>query len=304
MYFPLSYVFLFVALWGVIGCGEQSTTSLKYPADSTKLTATPAKRTVSVSILPENPSAADCLQLTIKGTPATPRVLWQVNGIPVDESGTGQLCGAYKRGDRVTVAVGNAEAGGSATVVIGNSPPRVVNISASPKDLRSGTQLEVFPVAEDVDGDAVEFRYQWLINDEPDPFLTESVLPAERNRRGDKIQLLITPFDGTDEGPVYQSYAMSVPGSSPKIVSKPPASFETLEYSYQVKVKDPDNDQLTFSLDRPPQGMTITRSGKITWPLTGVQPGKYEVKILVRDPEGGEDRQEFVLTLGGLEARQ
>jgi hypothetical protein len=92
---------------------------------------------------------------------------------------------------------------------------------------------------------------------------------------------------------------MSVPGSPPKIISRPPAKFEAYEYSYPVRVRDADNDRLTFSLEKPPEGMSIDRrSGKITWPLTGVQPGKYEVKIVVRDSEGGEDRQEFVLTLG------
>jgi hypothetical protein len=90
-----------------------------------------------------------------------------------------------------------------------------------------------------------------------------------------------------------------MPNLPPQIVSTPPASFEAVEYSYQVKARDPDGDRLTFSLESPPAGMTInSATGRITWPLTGVTPGKYQVKILVRDPQGGEDRQEFVLTLG------
>jgi len=292
---------LFLLLIGgvlVAACGEETPPASTPPASTGSVPAVVPQARVSVSISPANPTAADCLQVIEKGQPATSRISWQVNGQPVEASAPGKLCGAFQRGDVVTVVVGTVETGGTAKVTIGNTPPKVVGISATPKDWRSGMQVEVFPVAEDADGDEVEFRYQWLINDEADPFLTEAVLPAERNRRGDKVQLLITPFDGTDEGPVYHSYPMPVPGAPPKIVSKPPATFEALEYSYQVNVKDPDNDRLTFSLESPPPGMTMTKQGRITWPLTGVLPGKYEVKIVVRDPEGGEDRQEFVLTLG------
>ena len=280
-------------------CGEEmpATSPATSSAPASAPVAAPTK--VSATISPEKPTAADCLQLMVKGQPGNSRISWQINGQPIKASEPGKLCGAFKRGDQVSVTVGTAEAGGTATVTIGNTPPKVVNITANPKEWYGGTKMEVFPVAEDADGDPVEFRYQWLINDEADPFLTSSVPPAERNRRGDRVQVLITPFDGTSEGPVYSSYAMPVPGAPPKIVSKPPASFEAYEYSYQVRVKDPDNDKLVFSLDNPPKGMTIgKRSGKITWPLTGVQAGNYDVKIVVRDPEGGEDRQEYVLTLG------
>lgn len=292
-------ILLLAVAAAIAACGEKDVTQA--PAGQVSKAAGPGAgsgQKVAVAILPDNPTATDCLQLSIKGQPGSSRITWQVNAQPVQAGDSGSLCGVFKRGDQVTGTVGTVEAGGSASVTIANTPPRVVGISATPKDWRSGMQVKVFPVGEDADGDPVEFRYQWLINDEVDPQLTSSDLPAERNRRGDRVQVLITPFDGTDEGPVYRSYAMPVPGAPPKIISKPPASFEALEYSYQVKVQDPDNDRLSFSLETPPSGMTISRGGKITWPLSGVQPGKYEVKILVRDPEGGEDRQEFVLTLG------
>mgnify|MGYP001058423046 CR=1 FL=1 len=279
-------------------CGEKPSAPSSTAPSPPASTSAVASARVFVSLLPQNPAAIDCLQVMIKGQPGSGRIAWSVNGQPVVADEPGKLCGVYKRGDQVTVTVGTADVGGTASVTIANTPPKVVGISATPKDWRSGLKVEVTPVAEDADGDSVEFRYQWLINDEADPLLTDSVLPADRNRRGDRVQVLITPFDGTAEGPVYRSYAMPVPGAPPKIVSKPPASFEALEYSYQVKVKDPDNDRLTFSLEKPPQGMSITKGGKITWPLTGVKAGKYEVKILVRDPEGGEDRQEYVLNLG------
>jgi hypothetical protein len=113
------------------------------------------------------------------------------------------------------------------------------------------------------------------------------------------LQVRITPFDGLDEGPLYQSYVMPVPNAPPRITSLPPPSFEVLEYQYRAKASDPDGDQLAYQLATAPPGMTIDRtSGLISWPLTGVQPGVYPMKIVVNDPEGAAAFQEFALTLG------
>jgi len=44
--------------------------------------------------------------------------------------------------------------------------------------------------------------------------------------------------------------------------------------------------------------MATNSTGLVTWPLTGVKPGVYPVKIVISDPEGAEVTQEFNLTLG------
>jgi hypothetical protein len=203
----------------------------------------------------------------------------------------------FKRGDRVPVTTSD---GGSDTVTIANSPPKVTEVSTVPDNWQGGTAIEVTPLAEDADGDEVEFQYKWVINGVEDPLLNEAVLPAGRSRRGDRIEVRITPSDGREEGPVYVSVGKSVAGSAPEIVSRPAAWFESKIYSYQVVAKDLDNDQLTFSLDNPPEGMTIdAKTGLVSWSLTGIAPGKYPIKVVVRDPDGGEDSQEFELVLGG-----
>jgi hypothetical protein len=158
--------------------------------------------------------------------------------------------------------------------------------------------VEVFPVGEDKDGDPVAFRYQWLINNESNSFLTEAKLPGDRFVKGDKLQVRITPFDGQEDGPVYQSYVMPVPNAPPRITSQPPQKFEALEYRYQVKASDPDGDQIVYHLANAPQGMTMSPAGLVSWPLTGIHPGVYPVKIVVKDTEGAEVLQEFNLTLG------
>ena len=255
---------------------------------------------IKVIIQPAQPTSGDCLRVMLRGQPERPVYRWEVNGQRVAADQPGELCsGAFRRGDRVTLHVGTANAGGSAAVTIGNSPPRVTGISATPKELFAGMDAEVFPVAEDRDGDPVGFRYQWLINGEADPVLTDARIPGTRFVKGDRIMVTITPYDGQSEGPVYQSYTMPIPNAPPQIVSQPPQKFEAMEYSYQFKARDPDGDKLVYKLEKAPAGMTVNRAtGLVAWPLAGVKAGTYPVKIVVSDPDGAAVFQEYTLTLG------
>lgn len=246
-----------------------------------------------VAIHPATPTAGDCLRVVSLGQPGRASARWEVNDQQVVANQSGELCNAFRRGDKVKVEVGEA----SASVVIGNSLPLVTGISATPLQVHAGIDLEVFPVGEDRDGDPVEFRYQWLLNGETDPFLTERKLVGNRFHRGDRVQVIITPFDGRDAGPAYQGYVMLIPNAPPQIVSVPSQKFEALEYSYHVIASDPDGDPLSFSLAKAPPGMAISISGQVTWPLSGVLPGSYPIKIVASDPDGAEAFQEFTLTL-------
>lgn len=253
---------------------------------------------VNLHILPENPTVLDCLSMVVEGVPGRSALQWTVNGQQLAGQGGRRLCSDhFHRGDRVTAAVGTRDAGASMTVTIGNAPPRVVDISATPDQVFAGHSLTVFPVAEDADGDQVDFRYQWLINGEQDTFLNEATLPGEAFTRGDTIQVLITPTDGLDDGEVYQSYAMTIPNAPPSITSSPAQNFEAYEYSYQVEVSDPDDEILTFALNDPPAGMIISATGLITWPLSEVEPGDYRLSIIVTDAAGETATQEFTLSL-------
>ena len=150
---------------------------------------------VSVIILPENPTAKGCLRAAIHGVPGSSLVTWSVNGIMVASGTDTQLCGkkSYVRSDQVTVNVGTSDVGASATVVIGNSLPRIVDVSSIPEEIVSGVEVTVTPVAEDDDGDDVDVSYQGLINGEPDPQFTDASLPAGSFAKGDRLQVQIVP---------------------------------------------------------------------------------------------------------------
>lgn len=254
---------------------------------------------VTVTILPENPTSKGCLRATIRGVPGSSLVTWSVNGITVASGTETQLCSKnYVRGDQVSVHVGTSDVGASATVTIGNSLPRIVDISATPEEIVSGVNVTVTPIAEDDDGDDVDFTYQWLINGEPDPRLTDATLPAGAFAKGDSLQVQIIPNDFFDDGPMYTSFATVVVNAPPVITSKPPEGIASLDYTYQVVANDPDDDTFTYRLEEAPDGMTIDEdTGLIEWSLIEATPGEHTIAIIVADPDGAEAAQEYILTL-------
>lgn len=255
---------------------------------------------VTVTILPESPTSTGCLRAVIHGVPGRSGVIWKVNGVVVSSGTDTELCDEnYKRDDTVAVEVGTNDQGAKASVSIGNSPPQVVDISSSPSELYAGTDITVVPVAEDADGDSVDFTYQWLVNGEADPVLTQATLPGDNFTKGDTVQVLIVPNDFFTDGPTYESYAQQIPNASPRIVSSPPQDIASLDYIYQVEVSDPDDSDFTYRLDEAPEGMTIDEtSGLIEWSLLDVAPGDYTIAIISADADGAETAQEYTLTLG------
>lgn len=267
--------------------------------DTNTLTVNQINGAVKVQILPENPKSADCLRVVVEGPLGQPGVRWLINGELLLHQAGSELCGAFKRDDLVTAEVGTTDAGASTSVTIGNTPPKVTDISATPNQVFAGQPLTAMPVAEDADGDSVDFSYQWLINGDADPMLTDATLPGDRFTKGDTVQVLIVPRDFFGNGPTYESYAQKIPNAAPRITSQPPQSITSLDYLYQVEVEDPDDKQFIYSLAEAPQGMSIDEdSGLIKWALAGVAHGDYTIAIIVTDPEGAEAAQEYILTLG------
>jgi hypothetical protein len=311
----MRFVFLILAVLSCVvlsACGEepqkQSAPKVEAATSDTSQNEAETKNVppaqsaggVTVEILPENPTSSGCLRAVIQGHPGRSAVIWKVNGETVSSGTDTQLCSdQYKRYDNVTVSVGTNDVGAQASVSIGNSPPRIVDISSSASGIFAGVDVTVTPVAEDVDGDQVDFTYQWLINGEDDPVLTEATLPGSKFTKGDTIQVLIVPNDFFDDGPTYESYAQVVPNAAPQITSQPPQGITSFDYVYQVVVSDPDDSEFTYRLDAAPEGMTIDeKSGLIQWSLVDVSPGDYTIAIVVADSEGIEGAQEYTLTLG------
>lgn len=97
----------------------------------------------------------------------------------------------------------------------------------------------------------------------------------------------------------YELEMFGVLNRAPRFTSLPVVNvLAGTDYDYPVTAYDPDRQPLQFSLVTGPQGMEFDpRSQTISWQPDASRIGNHNVQIRVRDVEGREDVQTFVVTV-------
>jgi len=258
---------------------------------------------LSVSLIPDPLISAQGAIATLSGCQGgETNISWTVNGTTISAATSVELSNRYfKRNDEVGLQVKCGEKRAEATARVGNSPPVITTVKIAAPHIVSGSDLQVIPEAEDVDGDSVNFDFHWSVNGDSLPELTGPVLPGKYIHRNDLIELMVIPSDQFEKGPSFEGFGFRVPNSPPKITSQPPQKFSSWTYEYQVIASDPDGDPLSYRLEQNPNGMNISAAGLLSWPLENVQPGAYTFEIVVEDPQGLRSRQSYTLNLSAPE---
>jgi len=123
-------------------------------------------------------------------------------------------------------------------------------------------------------------------------------LERGRVKKGDSIAVIVTPDDREALGTPKRSESLLISNSPPQIISSPPTSVDKMTYIYQVKVYDPDNDPITFTLKSGPPGMKIDKkTGLIRWEIQKEDKGTHPVEIEVTDAEGAKSKQQYTLAI-------
>lgn len=296
-----------LALLAMAGCdrnakapengGPDSDTAVAVEAS---LSDGPAESGFTVAILPEAPRAADELRAVVSGGNGPFAFSWKKNEETIPRQNKTRLPAVGQAGGdvvRVVVTAGDQETG--AEVVIRNSPPKVVSLACKTPSVHRGTDLEVEARAEDADGDPIDFRYVWTVNDEELFEETGPVLSGDAFRRGDIVKVVVIPRDAEDEGePFDRGMTFEVDNAPPQFLSSPPVAIDSLEYLYPVRAVDADGDEVNFELSAAPEGMTIDpATGLVSWPIPEDAAGRHEVNIVARDSEGGTASQKYALEI-------
>ncbi|WP_206758537.1 putative Ig domain-containing protein [Nostoc punctiforme] len=117
------------------------------------------------------------------------------------------------------------------------------------------------------------------------------------------VPVIVRTTDGRG-GIADQNFKIHVqpePGNyAPMIITDPVTqTYNSVSYTYNLKALDPDNDSLTYSLVKAPNGMTIdANTGMISWSTPVV--GQQDVTVRVQDSRGGLDTQSFKLDVSGI----
>lgn len=170
-----------------------------------------------------------------------------------------------------------------------NNPPELTRVKLMPEVFKPGDRLYIEAEGSDIDGNEVTIIYEWTINGSP---AGNSKEIDAQIKRGDRISVRITPYDGELYGsPVTLKREI---GNIPPLISEEKLfTFDGNIYTYQIKASDPDGDVLTYSLKTAPDGMTVDSSGLVRWNVPPDFKGKSPVAVTVIDGHGGESVLSF-----------
>ena len=179
-------------------------------------------------------------------------------------------------------------------IQIRNSPPEISSIKILPEIFKPGDALYVEAAGSDIDGDEVTISYEWTKNGEP---AGDSKQINTQLKKGDKIDVKITPYDGETYGRSIVLHR-EIANSPPMITEGKNHNFDGNIFTYQIQAVDPDGDTLTYSLKSAPSGMTINpSSGLIKWNVPPEFQGKVSFTVSVKDGRNGEALQSFNLEI-------
>jgi len=251
----------------------------------------------SLEIVPVNATRTSRLYAVPHGfNLSEAKIEWLVNGTLVTSPKLTEFdASVTKKNDKIQArAIMQGKEIASNIVQIGNSPPDISRVKIMPEVFKPGDTLSVDASGTDVDGDEVTLSYEWTKNGEPAGNSRQIQLSL---KRGDKLSVKITPFDGTDYGRsgVLNREIVNLP---PMITDNRKYLFDGKRYSHQINATDPDGDSLTYSLKKAPSGMRIdSSSGLITWDVPSDFTGKASFTVAAADGHGGEVTQDLTLEI-------
>ena len=252
----------------------------------------------SLEITPSDASRNSIIYIIPKGfNPINAKIEWLVNDKLTTSSTTPQFKSAeIKKGDKVQAkALMQGKEILSNIIQIKNAPPEISKVRILPEVVwKPGDTLSVEVSGTDIDGDEVTISYEWTKNGEPAGNGKRIEVPL---KRGDKVSVKITPFDGEVYGRsvILHREIRNLP---PMIIDDKKFNFDGKVYSYQVMATDPDGDTLTYSLKTAPAGMTVNpTTGQISWNVPPDFKGKASFGVSVTDGNGGEVLQNLTFSI-------
>jgi hypothetical protein len=175
------------------------------------------------------------------------------------------------------------------------------NVALQPiGSLLPGQPAVALPIAQDPDGDSLEFRFRWSVNDVVVEGEEEGTLATEGLQSDDRIRVQVVASDGEGESDAVWSAVLLVGNAAPEIVSVPAPVAPGEIFRYAVEARDPEGDRsLRYQLRKGPEGMTMNPVlGELQWQPQAAQAGVHPVEIAVEDSRGATVVQVFELTVG------
>ncbi|WP_419942361.1 Ig-like domain-containing protein [Candidatus Palauibacter sp.] len=214
-----------------------------------------------------------------------------------------EVAAAARSTATITVTARDPEGGEARqhfNVTIPNRAPTTVG-EIEPQELFLGetVTVDVSAAFSDPDGDALVFRAASSDTAVALSSVSGSEVTVEARDRGGAAVTVTARDVGGDE--TSQSFQVTVPNREPVTLEQIPAQAvylrETVTVDVSAAFRDPDGDPLEFEATSTDTSVAAvsTVDGEVS--LTGVDRGTATVTVTARDPEDGEARQTFDVTV-------
>jgi RHS repeat-associated protein len=209
---------------------------------------------------------------------------------------------------RVVIAVGDGQ-GNQATqsfdLKVGQNQAALKNrapvITSRPRLAGTAGQSYSYKIlARDPEGDALSYS----LTTSPDRMAVDAATglltwtPSETAIGSHVVTVSVSDALG---GKATQSYILSITANqAPKISSTAITKVvATGTYAYDIQAQEPNGDALSYRLENQPSAMSIDTNGRISWPTTLADIGRFVsgVRVIVSDPAGLSDSQTFNITV-------
>jgi RHS repeat-associated protein len=160
--------------------------------------------------------------------------------------------------------------------------------------------------SDDADGDALTYAWAFTTKPQGSTATLTGNTTANPSFIGDVagiyvIELIVNDGkEASDPNTVTITVETAVPVNVPPSFTSIPVTQATegQGYSYQAAAIDGNSDPLSYALtNNPPQGMTITGTGLITWIPSAAQVGDFPVTVTVTDGKSAPVEQSFTITV-------
>ena len=277
------YLIILMALL-IAGCSTEDTGAPGQSAITPAVSQKTAKNKVTIN--PDTATAQSVITLSADTSLlANADIDWYVNENIVESLGKPRFEGhVLNKGDIIqAIVTRNKKEYYSNEIRIMNTPPRIKRVEMTPELPRVGATISVEVEADDIDGDTINYKYKWTLNNK---YMSDQRYLSMEFKRDDLITVEITPYDSDGSGnhilaktKIYNSLPV-VTGSTPVV--------DGTTYTYNLNATDPDGDDLTYKMIKSPEGMQVDTSGMITWELRPEDAGRHEFTVLISDNHGGE----------------
>jgi hypothetical protein len=142
-----------------------------------------------------------------------------------------------------------------------NRPPLVTSVNIVPQSPNKESELDISIRSQDPDGDPVTYYYQWMRNDEEIVGENKSILKSGNFKKGDLIQVKVTPSDGKVEGSPFLSAPVKILNSPPVIQEvriEPKMAYANDHLKVHIKSVDIDGDSIYYTYRWEKNGVVLT----------------------------------------------